>query len=274
MASTSAASIMLIAPPGGWRQFAMSRRKPSRNTVLPALALMLSTLVPAYDGSPDPAPSGGAEEMVAALRAKARRLNGFLADMSVQAGGTSQTGTLLFLAPASLHMEIKVAGLGDQKVMSDGRILWTVTPEAHLATKVDLEAVQEAWHRPLPNQAAAIRDVFEVMKPGTVRFVREESVGGETTRLFEGVPENGVNGPHAASLPDRVRAWVGEDGLLRRQVLQKGGQVMMDATFRITDKNPRIGPGLFRFDPPVDYQIQDLTDSTLKALQSIESPPK
>lgn len=252
----------------------MSYGKIRMSTMVPALALMLSTLVPASDAPPRPTPKGSADEMVAALRAKARKLNGFLADMSVQAGGTSQTGTLLFLAPASLHMEIKVAGLGDQKVMSDGRILWTVTPDAHLATKIDLEAVQKAWHRPLPNQASAIRDVFEVMKPGTVRYVRDETVGGETTRLFEGVPENGVSGPHPASLPDRIRAWVGDDGLLRRQVLQKGEQVMMDATFRITDRNPRIGPGLFRFEPPVDYQIQDLTDSTVKALQSIESPPR
>jgi outer membrane lipoprotein-sorting protein len=69
-----------------------------------------------------------------------------------------------------------------------------------------------------------------------------------------------------------VRAWVGEDGLLRRQVLMKGTQVQMDATFRITDKNPHIGPGVFRFDPPSDYQVQDLTESTIKALRSIESP--
>jgi hypothetical protein len=86
------------------------------------------------------------------------------------------------------------------------------------------------------------------------------------------VPDNGVEVSHNPSLPDRVRAWVGEDGLLRRQVLMKGTQVQMDATFRITDKNPHIGPGMFGFDPPSDYQVQDLTESTIQALRSIESP--
>jgi len=97
---------------------------------------------------------------------------------------------------------------------------------------------------------------------------------GMKTRMFGGAAENGVALSHNPSLPDRVRAWVGEDGLLRRQVLLKGDQVQMDATFRITDKNPRIGPGLFNFDPPSDYQVQDLTESTIQTLRSLESPSK
>src|SRR6266705_1334031 len=81
-----------------------------------------------------------------------------------------------FLAPDHVRMEMKVAGLGDQTIVSDGRMLWTITPQARVATKVDLVAVQKSWGRTLPNQAMAIRDVFEVIKPGTVQFMKEERV--------------------------------------------------------------------------------------------------
>jgi outer membrane lipoprotein-sorting protein len=130
--------------------------------------------------------------------------------------------------------------------------------------------VHNAWRRPLPNPVTAIRDVFEIARPGTVKFVKDETIQGVRTRLFEAVPEVGVDLRRAA-VPDRLRAWVGEDGLLRRQVLMKGDEVLMDARFRITDKNPRIRPGLFRFEPPPDYQVQDLTESTLRTLRSLES---
>jgi len=219
-------------------------------------------------GSPPPQ---NTEALVQGLREKARRINGFEARLTVRAGGASQSGTLLFLAPDSVHMEMKVAGLGEQKIISDGKTLWTVTPQARLATKIDLQAVGRSWHRPLPNQALAIRDVFEVIKPGTVRSVKEETLLGVQTHLFEGIPETGLNLRRNAALPDRVRAWVGEDGLLRRQVLMKGDEVLMDATFRIMDKNPHIRPGLFTFKPPSDYQVQDLTDSTLQTLRSLGS---
>ena len=136
-------------------------------------------------------------------------------------------------------------------------------------TKVDLQAVQKSWKRPLPNQATAIRDIFEVVKRGSVRLMKDETLQGVRTHLFEGVPEIGLDLRREATLPDRVRAWVGEDGLLRRQVLLKGSEVLMDATFRITDTNPHIGPGLFTFEPPSDYQVQDLTESTLQTLRSL-----
>ena len=51
----------------------------------------------------------------------------------------------------------------------------------------------------------------------------------------------------------------------------KGDQVLMDATFRITDRNPHIRAGLFKFEPPSDYQVQDLTQSTLQSLRSLAS---
>src|SRR5947208_686322 len=108
------------------------------------------------------------EERVRALRERARQVNGFSAELAVRAGGATQSGTLLFLAPDRVHIELKIPGLGEQKVISDGRTLWTITPQAKLATKVDLEAVQKAWHRPLANQATAIRDVFDAVKPGTI----------------------------------------------------------------------------------------------------------
>jgi len=217
------------------------------------------------------APSGAAEALVRTLRERARKVNGFTAELSVRAGGTSQSGTLLFLSPDHVRMEMKVAGLGDQTIVSDGHILWTITPQARIATKVDLEAIQKSWGRPLPNQAMAIRDVFEVIKPGTARFLHEERVRGEMTRLFEGVPEVGMDLGRGAALPNRVQVWVGDDGLLRRQKLMKGDQILMDATFRITDKNPHIRSGLFKFDPPSDYQVQDLTQSTLQSLRSLAS---
>src|SRR2546428_3334410 len=217
------------------------------------------------------APTDNSAAVVRTLRERASKINGFSAELSVRAGGTSQSGTLLFLAPDHLRMEMKVAVLGDQTIVSDGRILWTVTPQARIATKVDLVTVQKSWGRPLPNQAMAIRDVFEVIKPGTARFLHEERVRGEMTRLFEGVPEVGMDLGRGAALPNRVQVWVGEDGLLRRQKLMKGDQILMDATFRITDKNPHIRSGLFKFDPPSDYQVQDLTQSTLQSLRSLAS---
>ena len=247
-----------------------TRRHPTRRSpirlALPALCLALLAALPAFPA----AATADVGALVRSLRDKASRVNGFAANISVHAGGASQTGTLLFLAPQHLHMDLEVAGLGRQKVMSDGHFLWTVTPQARLATKIDLDAVQRAFGRPLPNQAAAVRDVFEVFKPG-VRLVKEEPVQGVHTRLFEGTPEVGVELPRNAALPDKMRAWVGDDGLLRRQVLLRGGDVLMDATFEITDTNPRIGPGLFGFVPPSDYQVQDLTESTIKTLRSLES---
>lgn len=210
------------------------------------------------------------DTLVRSLRERARKVNGFAAQLSVRAGGASQTGTLVFLAPDHVHMDLKVAGLGPQRVMSDGHTLWTITPQARLATKIDLEAVQRSWNHPLPNQVTAVRDVFEVIRPGSVRLVKDEQVDGVHTRLFEGVPAVGIEVSRNTALPDRMRAWVGDDGLLRRQVLLRGGEVLMDATFQITDTNPRIGPGLFTFDPPADFQVQDLTQSTIQTLRSLE----
>ncbi len=215
------------------------------------------------------ASNGDTEARIRLLRERARKVNGFLASLSVQAGPASQSGTLLFLAPDQVHMEMKIPGLGKQKVISDGRLLWTITPDARLATKVDLAAVERKWHKPLPNQATAIRDVFEVVKPGSARFVKDEPVDGVMTHLFEGVPEIGVDLPRKAVVPNRVRAWIGEDGLLRRQVLMSGSQVLMDATFTIKNTNPKIRPGLFTFTPPKDYEVQDLTEPTLQSLRSL-----
>ncbi len=225
---------------------------------------LLAPVAPASAGQPD-----DTETMVRTLRERARAINGFTADLSVRAGGATQSGTLLFLAPDNVHMEMKIPGLGEQRIVSDGRILWTITPQARVATKVDLQTIQRTWHHPMPNQATAIRDIFASVKPGSVRYLREERLHGETTRLFEAVPEIGVAARRRAALPDRVRAWVGEDGLLRRQTLFKGSEVLMDATFRITDTNPHIAPGLFKFNPPSDYHVQDLTESTLESLRSL-----
>lgn len=227
---------------------------------------LLSAAV-ALGGSPQTKP----DTLVRALREQSLKVNGFVARMSVRAGGASQTGTLLFLAPDRMRIEMEVAGLGEQKIVSDGRTLWTITPQARLATRVDLDRVQRSWKRSLPNQATAIRDVFGVVKPDSVRFVKDEVVQGVKTRLFEAVPEVGLETRRGAPLPDRMKAWVGEDGLLRRQVLLRGDEILMEATFRITDKNPHIRAGLFRFDPPSDYQVQDLTESTLQSLRSLES---
>ncbi len=237
----------------------------SRKTLLVAAAVGLT-----LQAFPTAAARGAdTEGLVRTLRERARKINGFAAELSVQAGGARQSGTLLFLAPDLVHMEMNVPGLGEQRIVSDGRVLWTITPQARIATKVDLEAVRKTWHHPMPNQATAIRDIFESVKPGSVRYVRDEMVQGVKTRLFEGVPEIGVDAGPNAALPNRVRAWVGEDGLLRRQVLMKGTEVLMDATFRITDTNPHIGAGLFTFDPPRDYQVQDLTESTLQSLRTL-----
>ena len=210
------------------------------------------------------------DERVRALRERAHLVNGFSAELAVRAGGATQSGTLVFLAPDRVHMEMKVPGLGEQRVISDGRTLWTITPQGKLATKVDLVAVQKSWHRPLTNQATAIRDVFEALKPDTIRWIQTEKVHGTKTELFEGVPETGVNAARDARLPDRMRAWVGEDGLLRRQVLMRGKEVLMDATFTIQDTNPHIRPGLFSFHPPKGYEVQDLTQTTLESLRSLE----
>ncbi len=209
------------------------------------------------------------EGLVRTLRERARKINGFTAELSVRAGGARQSGTLLFLAPDLVHMEMNIPGLGEQRILSDGRVLWTITPQARIATKVDLEAVRKTWHHPMPNQATAIRDIFESVKPGSVRYLRDEKVQGVKTRLFEGVPEIGVDARPNAALPNRIQVWVGEDGLLRRQILMKGTEVLMDATFRITDTNPHIGAGLFAYNPPRDYQVQDLTESTLQSLRAL-----
>jgi len=235
-----------------------------------AIGVACLILLPAALSSGSPPPQDTAA-LIHGLREKAKGINGFEARLTVRAGGASQSGTLLFLAPDRVHMEMNVAGLGEQRIVSDGNILWTVTPQARLATKIDLQAVRRSWHRPLPNQALAIRDVFEVIKPGTVRSVKEQALRGVQTRLFEGIPEIGLDLRRNAVLPNLVRAWVGEDGLLRRQVLMRGDEVLMDATFRIMDKNPHIRPGLFTFEPPSDYQVQDLTDSTLRTLRSLAS---
>lgn len=245
-----------------WRSF------PKPGLAVLALACLLAVVLPAIGSNAD------TDARVRLLRDRAGKVNGFLAGLSVQAGPASQSGTLLYLAPDHVHMEMKIPGLGKQKVVSDGKILWTITPDARLATKVDLEAIRKKWRRPLPNQATAIRDVFEVMKPGSARFIKEEKVEGVTTQLFEGVPDVGADMPRDAAVPDRVRAWVGEDGLLRRQVLMRGGQVLMDATFKIKNTNPRIEPGLFTFTPPKDYEVQDMTESTLQSLRSLNSGSK
>ena len=215
-----------------------------------------------------------AETIIRGLRERAARINGFSARVSVRAGGTSQSGTLLFLAPDHVRMEMKVAGLGDQTIVSDGRTLWTVTAQARLATKIDLDTLHREWHRPLPDQATAVRDVFAVIKPGTARLVRDEALRGEKTRLFEGVPEIGIGSRPDAPLPDRMRVWIGEDGLLRRQILLRAGRALMDASFRITDRNPHIRGGMFAFTPPSDYQVQDLTESTLQSLRSLAAGEK
>jgi len=210
------------------------------------------------------------ETLVRTLRERAHKINGFAARLSVQAGGARQSGTLLFLAPDLVHMDMSIPGLGEQRIVSDGRVLWTITPQARIATKVNLEVVRRAWHHAMPNQATAIRDIFETVKPASVRYIRDEAVQAVKTRLFEGVPEIGVEARPNAALPNRVRVWVGEDGLLRRQILMKGTEVLMDATFSITDTNPHIGAGLFTFEPPRDYQVQDLTDSTLQSLRALQ----
>ena len=217
----------------------------------------------------------GADALVRTLRDRAKRISGFTAGMSVKAGGAVQTGTLLYLAPENVHMEMTIPGLGEQRIISDGRLLWTVTPQARVATRVDLAEVRKVWPHPLPNQALAIRDVFEVVEPGSIRFLRNETLKGEKTHVFEAQPRIGAELRRDARIPDRMRVWVGEDGLLRRQILMKGKDELMDASFRITDRNPHIRPGLFTFDPPRDWQVQDLTQSTLDTLKSIAAgrPP-
>jgi outer membrane lipoprotein-sorting protein len=229
---------------------------------------ILSAATPA---APEPGEGRRTDSRIEALRDQARKVNGFSARLSVKTAGMTQSGTLLFLEPENVHIEMKIGGIGKEIIVSDGRTLWTITPDARLATKIDLKTVQRSWHRPLPNQATAIRDIFETMKPGSARFVREETVLGLKTSLFEAEPETGLASGEGGALPDHVRAWVGSDGLLRRQVLMKGGEVRMDASFSITDKNPHIHPGMFTFSPPSDYQVQDLTESTLKSLRSLEA---
>jgi len=230
-------------------------------------------LVVALLAGPAEARSGGSpttEERVRVLREQAQKVNGFSAELSVRAGGATQSGTLLFLAPDRVHMEVTTPGIGKQTVISDGHSLWTITPNARLATQIHLDAVQKSWHRPLPNQATSIRDVFEVVKPDSVRWIQTERLHGLKTEVFEGIPETGVNAPHDARLPDRIRAWVGEDGLLRRQILMRGKEVLMDASFKIEDTNPHIRAGAFSFHPPSNYEVQDLTETTLKSLRELE----
>ncbi len=263
----SGAPLVRTSIPGGWSppRGARRARQPRRR---PALAV---TLIATLFALPHPgaASTKDPEALVRTLRERALKINGFSARVTVQAGGVSQSGTLLFLAPGHVHMEMQVSGLGEQRIVSDGRTLWTITPQARLATKIDLVALRKSWGHSLPDQATAIRDIFAVAKPGTARFVREEDLHGTKTRMFEAVPEIGIDFHRDAALPDRMRVWVGEDGILRRQVLMKGVRILMDAAFEITDRNPHLRGGLFTFFPPSDYQVQDLTESTLRSLRSL-----
>jgi len=210
------------------------------------------------------------DDRVRALREQAHKVNGFTAELSVSANGTTQSGTLLFLAPDRVHMEMKIPGLGNQTVVSDGRTLWTITPDARVATKIDLAAVQKSWHRPLANQATAIRDVFDAAKPGTIRWLSSQRISGIATQKFEAIPEIGVDAAHNARVPDRMQFWVGDDGLLRRQVLLRGNDVLMDAHFKIVDTNPHIPAERFSFHPPASYEVKDMTKSTLESLRALE----
>jgi outer membrane lipoprotein-sorting protein len=239
--------------------YSLSVRATWRSAVVLHLALLAG-----------PAALAKTDERVRALREQAHKVNGFTAELSVSANGTTQSGTLLFLAPDRVHMEMKIPGLGNQNVISDGRTLWTITPDARVATKIDLVAVQKSWHRPLANQATAIRDVFGAAKPGTIRWLQSERISGIATQKFEAVPEIGVDAARNARVPDRMQFWVGDDGLLRRQVLLRGNDVLMDAHFTIVDKNPHIPAGQFSFHPPSGYEVKDMTKSTLESLRALE----
>src|SRR3990172_947561 len=96
----------------------VSRTSLGRLTLAAAAAALLSVAAAGHAGA-----EGGPKALVDALREAARKVNGFTAEVSVKAGAASQSGTLLYLAPDRVHMEMKVAGLGEQKVLSDGRTL-------------------------------------------------------------------------------------------------------------------------------------------------------
>ncbi|MFH1857535.1 MAG: hypothetical protein ABH845_01340 [Candidatus Omnitrophota bacterium] len=193
-------------------------------------------------------------------------------DLWVRAGEEefSLVGTTLYKRPKMLRVEMVLRdekGL-NQVLYQKGGLVWQYLPSAKVAFRRQEDVLREKFPDAFASQDLLnIQNPFDLVESGTVKFIDEEQVSGETTYLFEGVPKKAIRYQGFLS-PALCRMRVADqDGLLRDLVMYDGAGVeIMKQHFWDIQLNLELLEEEFDFRPE-DVKLIEVTKHTIKKME-------
>ena len=219
------------------------------------------------------------EQLMADLKAKAAVVQSYRADMTtiLQMMGRNvlMRGGILFKKPNKTRVEMAM-DLGalkmDQIQLSDGKTIWIYQPEMKLAMKIDMEQLVAATNKESAGEKTTdLSHPFRCLQPENITHVRTEETDGDTTHVFQGLPEKSEMQaiPFA---PAKIELWIGaDDGLLRRMVtFNEEGKEMMSQSYTNIQREVEVPDDQFEFTPPEGTQVVDVTEGTIAMLKQME----
>lgn len=217
------------------------------------------------------------EELIAKLEAKAKTINSYRADSTMQMEMFGKkmvyTGTLAFKKPDKSRMEMNTKlGNMDMKqfIISDGKTMWTYQPHMNTVQKIDLEKIIAETGDDSRQRNGDPSDPFQSLNRDSIVYVRTDKIDGKDVHIFKGNPlSSGTE--NMPLIPSKLEIGLNADsGMLSRMAMfNKEGKEMMSQHYSNIRLNTNIPDSEFDFTPPEGAQVLDITESTLKMMKQI-----
>ena len=244
-------------------------RKVSKTLSLAATVIFLATAF-----SPVRAQDAFRDHILSRIEQKALMIHSYKAnfDLWMRVGERELilSGSTLFRWPKMLRVEMV---LQDQKELNQilywkEGIVWQYIPSANVAFRRQEKVLREKFPESFASQDLLnLQNPFDLVESGTIRFLDEERVGGETTYLFEGIPKKAIQYQGLLN-PALCRMRIADqDGLLRDLTMYDAeGVEIVKQHFWDIQTNLELLEEEFTFKPE-DVRLVEVTKHTEKKMR-------
>jgi outer membrane lipoprotein-sorting protein len=201
------------------------------------------------------------------MGAQSMSMTGHMATQPVMKDG-KRTGMLMNMKQ---QMSMGDAGEMNTLVVCDGEFLWAETRHPALGVMV-------TKNKPDPAKMQS-GDTEQLRERYTLKYVGDEDFDGQKMWVLEGVLKAtaaAAAAPGQQGDPEKIRAFIGQkDSIVHRIIaFDKAGTEMMDMQMSNVKVNAKVDPALFKYTPPADAKVMDMTKDVPAAGDATKVAPK
>ncbi len=219
-------------------------------------------------------------QMIQELTRKSDNIKSYKVDTALETSAMGQKitskGTMLFKKPDMMRMTTTTDMMGGmkQEIYKSDDILWTYMPTMKMATKVDLAKIKSAFPGQEEVGQKDLSDMLKNYPKDAIKYVEKKTVDGKEVYVFELAPDKFQEMPQEGMpmAPEKIEMLVNADSGLPHGVVMYGkdGSVMMRQTYSNYQLNVPIPDSEFKFTPPKDAQVMDMTEGTINMMNQMK----